>query len=187
MEFIPKKLKGVYEIQLSPKEDNRGFFMRTYDDNIFKEANLPQNWVQENHSLSIKKGTIRGLHFQFPPNTETKFVRLVSGRLLDVYVDLRKDSPTFGQWGSTELSAEKKNALIIPKGFAHGICTLTDNCEMLYKVDAHYAPNNEYNIIWNDPEIGIEWPISYPTEISERDKNATSFNEFKTKFGYLEI
>lgn len=185
MEIKELDIKGVFEIQLDPKIDERGFFMRTYDQGIFKKHGLDRKWVQENHSLSKFKGTVRGLHFQFPPDTETKLVRLSSGELMDVFVDLRKYSPTFGKWGSTILSAEKKNTLYIPKGFAHGICTLTDNCNFLYKVDNYYAKHNEYSIKWDDPDIGIEWPIDTPSVISERDKNAPSFKEFVEKYGAI--
>ena len=187
MKIKELNLKGVFEIQLESKEDSRGFFMRTYDKKIFGQWGLNQEWVQESHSLSKLKGTIRGLHFQFPPDAEIKLVRMVSGELMEVYVDLRKDSSTFGQWGDLILSAKKKNMLYLPKGFAHGICTLTDNCNILYKMDNYYAQYNEYNIKWDDSDIGIKWPIDEPIVISDRDRTAPSFREFVEKYRGLDI
>ena len=129
-----RKIGGVFEIQLDPHEDKRGFFMRVYDDTIFKKCGLHRNWVQENHSRSVEDGVIRGMHFQFPPYTETKLIRSISGEIYDVFIDLRKDSPTFRRWDSIKLSAENKKMIYIPRGFAHGFCTLTKNCEVVYKV-----------------------------------------------------
>ncbi len=187
MKIKEKNLKGVFEIQLEPKEDKRGFFMRVYDNKIFKEFKIHREWVQENHSLSLKKGTIRGFHFQFPPYTETKLVRVISGKIFDVFIDLRKGSNTFGKWDSIILSAENKKMLLIPRGFAHGMCALTDNCVMLYKVDNCFSPEYEGNIKWNDQDLGIDWPIEGKLTISDKDANAKSFKEFADKHGGLEI
>jgi dTDP-4-dehydrorhamnose 3,5-epimerase len=187
MKIKEMKLKGVYEIQLTPHEDHRGFFMRTYDDKIFKEHKLHRNWVQENQSFSVKKNTVRGMHFQFPPHAETKLVRVLSGELYDVFIDLRKDSQTFGKWDSVILSSEKKNAIFIPRGFAHGTLSLTDNVQLLYKVDNYYAPNSEGTLKWNDPDIGIKWSINNPI-VSEKDSKARSFKDFiKKSNGGLEL
>ncbi len=180
------KLKGVFEIDLDPHKDNRGFFMRTYDDKILREHGLNRRWVQENHSYSKNKGTLRGLHFQFPPYAETKLVRVVSGEVFDVFVDLRKGSSTFGKWGSIRLSAENKKMLYIPRGFAHGMCTLTDNFIMLYKVDNYYAPDSEGTIKWDDPDIGIDWLVAKPI-LSEKDSKAGGFKEFLKKHGGLVV
>lgn len=177
MEIFEKKLKGIYEIQLSPIGDNRGFFMRTFDLNEFNKYGLNKIWVQENHSRSIQKGIIRGLHFQLPPFTETKLVRCINGAVLDVFVDLRKDSPTFGQWDSIELSAENKKMMFIPRGFAHGFCTLTQESEVLYKVDNFYFKENERGLLWNDPDIGIDWPVECPV-LSEKDQKNMKLAEF---------
>ncbi len=182
-----RELKGVFEIQLEPKEDHRGFFMRVYDDNIFKNHGLHGNWVQENHSLNKKKNTVRGFHFQLPPHSETKLVRVISGKVLDVFLDLRKNSPTFGQWDSIVLSGENKKMLYIPRGFGHGICTLEDNTAMLYKVDNYYAPDHEGDIIWNDPELGVEWPLDGKPILSEKDSKAKSFREFIGTYNGLEV
>lgn len=180
------KLKGVFEINLEPHEDRRGFFMRVYDDAIFKQYGIHRNWVQENHSLSTEKGTIRGLHFQFPPHAETKLVRAVSGEIYMAFVDLRKGLSTFGQWDSIILSEGNKKMLYIPKGFALGMCTLTDNCTLLYKMDNYYAPESEGTIRWDDPDIGIDWPVDNPI-LSEKDLTAKSFKEFVKTYGGLEV
>ncbi len=181
-----RKLKGVFEITLEPHEDHRGFFMRTYDDKVFRDYGLHQNWVQENHSYSKKKGTLRGLHFQLPPHAETKLVRVISGEVYDVIIDIRKGSPTFGEWDSIRLSADNKKMIYIPRGFAHGMCTLTNNFIMLYKVDNYYAPENEGAIKWDDPDIGIDWPVDNPI-LSEKDSRAKSFKEFVETYGGLEV
>jgi dTDP-4-dehydrorhamnose 3,5-epimerase len=172
-----KRLAGVFEIRLAPHMDERGFFMRVYDEDIFKKADLHRHWVQENHSRSEKQGIIRGLHFQFPPFAETKLVRCIRGAVFDVFVDLRKDSPSFGKWGSVELSEEKHNMVYIPRGFAHGFCTLTDESEVVYKVDSPYAPEAECGLLWNDPDLAIEWPVPQP-QLSEKDAHNSTLNEF---------
>ncbi len=184
MIIIERKIKGVFEIQLEPREDKRGFFMRTYDDKIFKEQGIHRNWAQENHSLSVEKGIIRGMHFQFPPYSETKLIRVVRGEIYDVFVDLRKGSQTFLKWDSIKLSAENKKMIYLPRGFAHGFCTLTKNCEVVYKVDNYYSPESEGIIRWNDQDIGIDWPVTEPI-ISEKDSNAKGIKEFIGRCGGL--
>ena len=179
------KLKGVFEINLEPHEDTRGFFMRTYDDAVFRNYGLHQNWVQENHSYSKKKGTLRGLHFQFPPHAETKLVRAVSGRIYMAFVDLRKGLSTFGQWDSIILSEDNKKMLYLPEGLALGMCTLTDNSTLLYKMGDYYAPESAGAIKWDDPDIGINWPVDNPI-ISEKDSSTQSFKEFVKTCGGLE-
>jgi len=181
-----RKLRGVFEIQLEPHEDKRGFFMRVYDDKTFRKYGIHRNWVQENHSLSVEKGVIRGMHFQFPPDTETKLVRVISGEIYDVFIDLRKGSLTFGQWDSIKLSAQNKKMIYIPRGFAHGFCTLTKNCEVVYKVDNYYASDTEGCIRWNDPDLGIDWPANNPI-LSEKDLKAKSFREFVKTHGRLKV
>ena len=181
-----KKLKGVFEINLESHEDDRGLFMRTYDDAVFKDYGLHQNWVQENHSYSKKKGTLRGLHFQFPPHAETKLVRAVGGEIHMAFVDLRKGSPTLGQWESMILTEANNKMLYIPRGFALGMCTLTDNCTLLYKMGDYYAPGSEGTLKWDDPDIGIDWPVDNPI-LSEKDSRAKSFKEFIEKYGGLKV
>jgi len=186
MEIKNHKLKGVYEIILNPHLDERGFFMRVYDDKLFKEHGINNKWVQENHSFSKNKGIIRGLHFQFPPYAETKLIRCIKGSIMDVFVDLRKNSPTFGKWGSIILSEENKKMILIPRGFAHGFCTLTEKSEVLYKVDNYYAPEYEGGIIWNDPDLNINWPVEHPI-LSEKDKKNLSFKEFVNIYGGIKL
>lgn len=181
-----RKFKGVFEIDLEPLEDQRGFFMRTYNEKIFRNYGLHQNWVQENQSYSKKRGTLRGLHFQFPPYAETKLIRAVGGELFMVFVDLRKGFSTFGQWDSLILSEANKKMLYIPRGFALGMCTLTDDCTLLYKMDNYYVPESQGIIKWDDPNIGIDWPVDDPI-ISDKDSKAKSFREFVEKYGGLEI
>ena len=185
MDIKERRLKGVFEITLEPHMDERGFFMRTFDRKLFKDAGIKQEWVQENHARSDKKNIIRGLHFQLPPYSETKMVRCVFGEILDVFVDLRKDSETFGQWDSIELSAENKKMILIPRGFAHGYRTLTDESEALYKVDNYYNPDSECGILWNDIDLNIDWKIDKDDDkfLSEKDKKNISFKEFMNKYG----
>lgn len=180
MEIRQLNIEGVYSITLSPKSDSRGFFMRTYDVETMREAGLLRTWVQENQSRSVKKNIVRGLHFQFPPFSETKLVRCIRGAVLDVFVDLREGSQTFGKWGSIELSEENFRYVYLPRGIAHGFCTLTDISEIQYKVDSRYNPESESGIIWNDPDIGIQWPSKDP-ELSDKDASLMSLREFVQK------
>ncbi len=186
MKIIERKLKGIFEITLELHEDERGFFMRTYDMKIFKELGIDRTWVQENHSCSVRKGIIRGLHFQLPPYTETKLVRCIRGTVFDVFVDLRKNSPTFGQWGSIELSKDNRKCIYIPRGFAHGFCTLTDISEILYKHDNYYNSDYEDGIIWNDRDLNIKWPVINPL-LSKRDQNFRTFEEFVKDYRGIEV
>ena len=183
MIFEEKKIGGLFEIQLEPREDERGFFMRTYDQRIFEEHNIHRPWVQENLALSKEKGTVRGLHFHYPPSNEAKLLMMPQGEAFWVFVDLRKGSSSFGKWESIIISAEKKNTVFMPHGLASGICTLTDNCLVAYKMDNYYLPRNEDNIKWDDPDIGIVWPIKVPSVISDRDAKAQSFKQFLEKSG----
>lgn len=186
MIFSRCKIEDAYIIELQPRVDSRGFFMRGYDKEIFKKNNLDREWVQENHSRSEQKGTIRGLHFQMPPFAETKLIRCIRGVVLDVFVDLRLNSKTFGKWDSIELSEDNKKYAFVPKGFAHGFCTLTDTSEVLYKVDSIYKPENEVGLIWNDKDINIDWKIDNPI-LSEKDKKNLTLKEFISKYKGIEI
>jgi len=186
MEIIEnKQFPGVFEIRLTPRRDERGFFMRVYDEDIFKRKGLHRGWIQENHSRSEKKGVVRGLHFQLPPFAETKLIRCVRGIVHDVFVDLRKDSPSFGKWGSMELAEEKHNMVYIPRGFAHGFCTLTEESEVVYKVDNPYAPEAECGLIWNDRDLAISWPVAQPI-ISEKDSKNFTWRDFVMKHKYID-
>ena len=178
VEIEEGKIAGVYQIHLHPKRDDRGFFMRTYDKTIFEKFDLKKTWIQENHSLSIHTNTLRGLHFQMPPFTETKLIRCIKGKIWDVFADLRCGSSTFGQWDAVELSEDESKMLLIPKGLAHGFLTLQDNCEVLYKVDNPYTPEFESGIIWNDPDLDIAWPLTEEPILSDKDARNQSFKAF---------
>jgi dTDP-4-dehydrorhamnose 3,5-epimerase len=162
MNLRPLKLPGTYEIVLQPHRDDRGYFLRLYDDALFRSHGLTTAWVQENQSWSNRKGLIRGLHFQNQPWTETKLVRVVVGTIWDVFVDLRKGSPTYGSWDAIELSADRHHQLYLPKGFAHGFCTLTGEALVQYKVDAVYSPDLEDGLRYNDDVLRIPWPVAQP-------------------------
>ena len=181
-----RKMAGIYEITLSPVMDKRGFFMQTYDKEIFEKYNINRDWARENHSFSGKDGIIRGLHFQFPPYCETKLIRCIKGAIFDVFVDLRKNSSTFGEWDSIELSEKNRKLVYVPRGFAHGFCTLVDDCEVLYRVDNFYKPEAEGGIIWNDKTLDIKWPVNDPI-LSNKDANLMTFEEFVSKYRGLEI
>ncbi len=181
MEFRPMKLLGCFEIRLDPRHDERGYFMRTFDRDIFHAHGLTTDWLQENQSMSLQRGTLRGLHFQRPPHAETKLVRAIAGAVLDVLVDLRTDSPTFGQWDAVELVADQFNLIYIPKGFAHGFCTFTDNAIVVYHVDACYAPQAEGGVCWDDATLKIVWPVDAPF-VSKKDLALPAIKEFASPF-----
>jgi dTDP-4-dehydrorhamnose 3,5-epimerase len=159
MKFEALSIPGVWEITLAPRGDDRGYFMRTYDETLFAAHGLARRWVQENQSLSNDAGTVRGLHFQRGEHAETKLVRALAGRILDVIVDVRAGSPTFGRHVAVELSAEKQNALYVPRGFAHGFCVVEAPVLVAYKVDNAYAPAAEGGLLWSDPALDISWPV----------------------------
>lgn len=171
MAVIETDLKGVFIIEPKVFGDARGWFMETWSKAKFDAAGLNYDFVQDNQSFSAHKGTLRGLHYQLNPMAQAKLVRCTRGELLDVAVDIRKDSPQFGKWTSAILTAENKRQLLIPRGFAHGFITLTDNVEIQYKTDNFYAPHCEGNIRWDDPQIGIDWKIQ-PTILADKDANA---------------
>ncbi len=158
--------------------------MRVFDAGLFEAAGLNRTWQQENHSRSERRGIIRGLHFQFPPFAETKLVRCIRGAVLDVFVDLRRHSPTFGQWDSLELSEANQKMVFIPRGFAHGFCTLTPESEVLYKVDNVYNREHEGGLLWSDPDLGIDWPTEQPV-LSEKDGRNMTLREFVDKYGAI--
>lgn len=182
MEIRELEIKGLFLITSFPHLDSRGFFMRTYDEEAFKSYGLHREWVQENHSRSEKKGIIRGLHFQQESFAETKLVRCIRGEIFDVAVDLRKGSPTFGKWHGVNLSEENMKMFYIPRGFAHGFCTLSGESEVLYKVDNIYSPQHEVCIAWNDPHLAIPWPLEGEPIISDKDREGISTESYKRQF-----
>ncbi|MFQ2422777.1 dTDP-4-dehydrorhamnose 3,5-epimerase [Aeromonas caviae] len=155
--------------------DERGFFFESFNHKLFEEAvGYPVTFVQDNHSKS-SKGVLRGLHYQLPPHAQGKLVRCVAGEVFDVAVDIRKSSPTFGQWVGVHLSGENKRQLWIPEGFAHGFVTLSETADFLYKTTNYYAPQCEGSIRWDDPHVGIEWPIEDEASLSNKDQEAVGF------------
>lgn len=178
--FIKTDIEGVIIVEPTVYGDDRGYFMETYQEQEFKVGGITADFVQDNQSMS-KKGVLRGLHFQkeFP---QSKLVRCIKGSVFDVAVDLRKGSRTYGKYVGVELTAENKKQLFIPKNFAHGFLVLSDTAEFIYKVDDFYHPNDEGGIIWNDPSININWPITDGMEItlSDKDKVQPLFKNLKT-------
>lgn len=168
MKFHETALKGNYLINLDLREDERGFFARYFCEKEFSERGLNTRWVQINNSLSHRVGTLRGLHFQRPPHAEVKLVRCLKGGIWDVVVDLREGSETYGKWFGATLSDQNRTMMYVPKGFAHGFVSLDADSEILYLVSDFYAPDLEGTLLWNDPDVAIEWPFE-PHVISEKD------------------
>ncbi len=181
MEFLPTKFDSARVIVPNVFEDKRGAFFESYSERAFADHGIAIRFVQDNHSVSKPAGVLRGMHFQLPPVAQTKLVRVVKGAVLDVLVDLRKDSPTYGQWEGHELSAENRKMLLVPKGFAHGFCTLTTDTEFLYKVDNPYSPEHDRGLPWNDPDLGIDWPVEDPI-VSDKDRRHAPFSQFESPF-----
>ena len=177
MEFVPTALPDVVLIKPKVFDDPRGFFMETYREDRFTANGISQQFVQENHSAS-GKGVLRGLHYQIR-QTQGKLVRVISGEIFDVAVDIRRSSPTFGQWVGIILSAENKHQLWVPVGFAHGFYVLSERAEVVYKVTDYYAPEWERSILWNDPQIGINWQLAKetPPVLSQKDLNGKPLAE----------
>lgn len=165
----PLAIKDV--LLITPKRfgDHRGFFSETYNKRTFAEAGINLEFVQDNHSMSGDAGTVRGLHFQAQPMAQDKLVRVVRGSILDVAVDIRRSSATFGKWVSAEITAERGEQILVPKGFAHGICTLEPHTEVLYKVTEYYSAEHDSCIRWDDPELGIAWPLKGAPKLSDKD------------------
>jgi dTDP-4-dehydrorhamnose 3,5-epimerase len=175
MIFNESPLRGAFTIDLEKRGDDRGFFARAFCEKEFAQHGLASRFVQVNNSLSAQKGTLRGMHYQLAPHAEVKVVRCIKGALYDVILDLRKDSPTFGQHFGAELSADNRRMMYVPKGFAHGLITLTDDAEAFYFVDEFYAPQHERGVRWNDPKFNIQWPIE-PAVLSDKDKAHRDFD-----------
>lgn len=175
MRFKETPLKGAYTIELEKREDERGFFARFFCASEFDMHGLPNAYVQINNSLSVHKGTLRGMHYQLPPKQEAKVVRCIRGSLYDVILDLRPESATFGKSFGTVLSADNRCMMLVPQGFAHGFLTLENNTEAFYLVSEFYASEYERGIRWNDPKFKIAWPQP-PEVVSEKDANHPDFN-----------
>lgn len=180
MEVIETKLKGVLVLKPKVFEDARGYFFESYNRNLFLQAGLDLNFVQDNQSLS-QKGVLRGLHFQNNPHAQGKLVRVITGAVFDVAVDIRKSSPTYGQWFGQELTEENKWMMYIPEGFAHGFATLKDNTVFSYKCTNFYNKASEDCLLWNDPDIGISWNLENPL-LSEKDLQGKRIKDFVSLF-----
>jgi len=179
--FEKTEINDVILVKPKVFGDDRGFFMETYKESDFEKAGIKDKFVQDNYSKSVK-GVLRGLHFQKPPMQQGKLVRCVMGKIFDVAVDIRKDSPTFGKWTAYELSEDNKHMLWIPKGFAHAFLTLSDEAEIMYKVSgAEYSPEHDSGIIWNDPHLNINWHLEEygidKPSLSEKDSMLKTFDE----------
>lgn len=181
MEVISTKINGVYILIPKVFEDERGFFLESWDRPTMEKAGLYYDFVQDNHSLSRKKGTLRGIHFQKGAYSQAKLARCVRGAILDVAVDLRPESPTYKQWISCVLSSENKRQFLVPRGFGYGVLSLTDNAELMYKADNRYVPEADGGIRWDDPDIGVDWGITAPI-LSEKDRHLPFLSEIKTPF-----
>lgn len=181
MKFINTAIDGVIIVEPEVHGDSRGFFLESWSRRDFEQAGLHYDFVQDNHSFTALKGTLRGIHFQRSEWSQAKLVRCVRGAVLDVAVDLRPESPTYKQWVAVELSAENKRQLLIPRRFGHGFVTLTDDVEFLYKADNFYAPGHEGGIRWNDPELQIDWGVENPV-LSAKDQISPFLKDAVTDF-----
>ncbi len=181
MEITKTKLEGVVIIEPAVFGDKRGFFMESWSKRAFAEAGLDYDFVQDHHSASTVKGTLRGIHFQRGDKAQAKLVRCTKGAVLDVAVDLRPTSLTYKQWVSVELSEDNKRQLLIPRGFGHGFLTLTDEVEFMYKADNFYAPEADGGIRWNDPELAVDWGIEEPI-LSDKDSKSPWLKDAVTGF-----
>ncbi len=176
LQVEPTSLPGVLVITPRVFRDPRGFFLESYNQEAMRACGIATVFVQDNHSRSVH-GTLRGLHFQAPPAAQAKLLRVVVGAVWDVAVDIRMDSPTFGQWVGVELSADNFRQFYIPAGFAHGFCVLSDAAEVLYKTSCVYSPQHEQGILWNDAQIGVRWPVQDPL-LSDRDRQAQTLADY---------
>ncbi len=183
MKIVETSLPGVLIIEPQVFEDGRGWFMETYSRLKLSKQGIDIEFVQDNHSLSVPKGTLRGLHFQNNPKAQSKLLRCTRGVILDVAVDIRRGSPDYRKWVAVELSADNKKQLFIPKGFAHGFVTLVDNCEVQYKVDEYYAPECDRGIRFDDPEIGVDWDVTNPV-LSAKDAKSPFLKDSDCNFSY---
>jgi dTDP-4-dehydrorhamnose 3,5-epimerase len=183
LEVRPLGIEGLLEIRPKRIQDDRGFFSEVWSKSVWEGAGIALDFVQDNHSLSVERGVLRGLHFQVPPFAQDKLIRVTRGRVFDVAVDIRRASPTFGRAVAVELSASAWNQLLVPRGFAHGFLTLEENCEVQYKVTAPYSRDHDRAIRFDDPTMRIEWPL--PPEalrLSDKDRQAPFLADVDTGF-----
>ena len=185
MQVISTQIAEVKEIRPVRHRDPRGFFSEIFREDVLREHGIDVPFVQENHSLSADPGVVRGLHFQTPPQSQAKLVRVAAGSILDVAVDIRQGSPTYRQHVAVVLSAAEGNQLFVPEGFAHGFCTLEPNTEVVYKVNRYYSAEHDSGLLWNDPELAIAWPVSGEAALlSDKDRRQPILAELPAYFRY---
>lgn len=185
MKITPLEIDGLLLIEPSRIGDERGFFSETFRSDRFQEAAGPVTFVQDNQSLSALRGTIRGLHYQKSPRAQGKLIRVTRGAILDVAVDIRTGSPTYGSYVAVELSADNWQQLWVPRGFLHGFCTLTDACEVIYKVTDYYSAEHDAGVRWNDPDVAVKWPVNESgAQLSQKDKTAPLLKDIGNQFIY---
>lgn len=185
MQVILTTIAEVKEIRPVRHGDARGFFAEIYREDVLRQHGIDGPFVQENHSLSVERGVIRGLHFQSPPAAQAKLVRCAAGSVLDVAVDIRRGSPSYGRHVAVVLSAAEGNQLFVPEGFAHGFCTLEPNSELVYKVNRYYSPEHDLGLAWNDPALGIAWPVGDDEALlSDKDRRQPLLADLPPYFRY---
>jgi len=185
MQIVDTEIAGVKRILPVRHGDSRGFFCEIFRDDTLRQHGIEVSFVQENQSLSAQRGVVRGLHFQLPPAAQAKLVRVAAGAIFDVVVDIRRGSPSYGRHVAAVLTAERGEQLFVPEGFAHGFCTLEPDTEVIYKVNRYYSPAHDRGMLWNDPALGIDWPVPEGAPIlSEKDKHHPRFAELPPCFSY---
>lgn len=184
MDISPLEIPDVKILRPKKHGDARGFFSETWSRAALEAAGIGIDFVQDNQSLSAAKGTVRGLHFQTPPHAQAKLLRVIRGAVFDVAVDLRRGSPSYGRHASAVISAEAWNQILVPVGFAHGFMTLEPDTEVIYKVSGVYSPANDAGILWNDPDLGIAWPLDVEPVLSDKDRVQPRLRDFETPFAW---
>ena len=185
MQIIPTEIPEIIEIRPIRHRDQRGFFSEIFRETVLREHGVEVSFVQENLSLSVDRGVVRGLHFQLPPAAQAKLIRVGAGAILDVAVDIRRGSPTYGRHVALVLSAAEGNQLFVPEGFAHGFCTIEPNTEVVYKVNRYYAAEHERGMAWDDPALGIAWPVAPDAALlSDKDRRQPRLSELPTHFRF---
>jgi dTDP-4-dehydrorhamnose 3,5-epimerase len=185
MEVLETKIADIKLLKPVRHSDSRGFFSEVFKENVLREHGIDIHFVQDNHSLSANKGVVRGLHFQIPPSAQAKLLRVTAGSIFDVAVDIRWGSPSFGRHFAAVLSAADWNQIFIPEGFAHGYCTLEPDTEVIYKVNTYYSPEHDRGLLWNDPALGIVWPVSTDKAlVSDKDRAHPVLSDLPRYFLY---
>jgi len=186
VQITPLPIADIYLIKPKRFADTRGYFCETYRRDLLREVGIEVEFIQDNESLSVSSGTIRGLHYQAPPYAQAKLVRVLAGTVLDVAVDIRTGSPTYGQFVATTLSAENGEQVFIPEGFAHGFCSMSDNTVLAYKVSANYSKEHENGVLWNDADLAIPWPVSEADAVlSDKDSALPRLTDISSPFNYV--